>query len=173
MTEAAVKGATDAQQEHAAMRAMQDETLGVIEDARPRSVSLKIVGERPEHSRGQAGEALSKVAGDYQRLQAQLGALNPDNPTARALVEQAKPEIDAGHFDRAHELLHQATQAQIAAAQEARKLKEQAQAAEAAQMLGAASSTATEGDVAVDRTPLQGGGGAFRPSRGLRSARSR
>ena len=75
--------------------------------------------------------------------------MNPDNPTARALVEQAKPEIDAGHFDRAHELLHEATQAQIAAAQEARKLKEQAQVAEDAQMLGAASSTATEGDVAV------------------------
>ena len=50
---------------------------------------------------------------------------------------------------RAHELLREATQAQIAAAQEARKLKEQAQAAEDAQMLGAASSTAAEGDVAL------------------------
>ena len=65
------------------------------------------------------------------------------------LVDEAKPEIDAGRFDRARELLRQATQAQIAAAQEARKLKEQAQAAEDAQMLGAAGSTATEGDVAL------------------------
>ena len=54
-----------------------------------------------------------------------------------------------GIFDRAHELLRQATQAQIAAAQEARKLKQQAQAAEDAQMLGAARSTAAEGDVAL------------------------
>jgi hypothetical protein len=45
--------------------------------------------------------------------------------------------------------LREATQAQIAAAQEARKLKEQAQAAEDAQMLGAASSTAAEGGVAL------------------------
>ena len=36
---------------------------------------------------------------------------------------------------------------QIAAAQEARKLKEQAQVAEDAQMLGAASSTAAEGEL--------------------------
>ena len=40
--------------------------------------------------------------------------------------------------------LHEATQAQIAAAQEARKLREQAQAAEDVQMLGAAGSTAAE-----------------------------
>ena len=91
----------------------------------------------------------SRVAGDYKRLQAQVAALNPENPAARALVEQAKPEIDAGHFARAHELLRQATQAQIAAAQEARKLREQAQAAEDGQMLGAASSTAAEGGVAL------------------------
>jgi hypothetical protein len=43
-------------------------------------------------------EALTKVAEDYKRLQAQVAALNPDNPKARELVEQAKPEIDAGHF---------------------------------------------------------------------------
>jgi hypothetical protein len=39
--------------------------------------------------------------------------------------------------------------AQVAAAQEARKLKEQAQAAEDAQMLGAANSTAAEAEVAL------------------------
>ena len=54
-----------------------------------------------------------------------------------------------GIFQRAHELLQQATQAQIGAAQEARKLREQAQAAEDAQMLGAGNSTAAEGDVAM------------------------
>ena len=122
-------------------------TLGVTEDAA--KTLLKIVGEDANIPDDKLAEALTKVAGDYKRLQAQVAALNPDNPTARTLVDEAKPEIDAGHFERAHELLRQATQAQIAAAQEARKLKEQAQAAEDAQMLGAASSTAAEGDVAL------------------------
>ena len=45
--------------------------------------------------------------------------------------------------------MRQATQAQIAAAQAAEKLEQQAQAGEDAQMLGAASSTAVEGDVAM------------------------
>ena len=40
-------------------------------------------------------------------------------------------------------------QAQLAAAQEARKLREQAQAAEEAQMLGAANATAVEAGVAL------------------------
>jgi tetratricopeptide (TPR) repeat protein len=122
-------------------------TLGITEDAAEKL--LKIVGEDPNIPEDKLADALSKVAVDYQRLQAQVAALNPDNPTAKALVEQAKPEIEAGHFGRARELLRQATQTQIAAAQEARKLKEQAQAAEDAQMLGAAQSTAAEGDVAM------------------------
>lgn len=121
--------------------------LGVTEDAA--KTLLKIVGEDPNIPEDKLADALSNVAINYQRLKTQVAALNPDNPTAKALVEQAKLEIDAGHFDRAHELLRQATQAQIAAAHEARKLREQAQVAEDAQMLGAASSTAAEGDVAM------------------------
>ena len=111
---------------------------------------LKIVGE-------DTNIPDDKLAGgaDHgrQRLREAAGAgrrVEPGQPDcAKLLVEQAKPEIEAGRFGRAHELLRQATQAQIAAAQEARKLKEQAQAAEDAQMLGAASSTAADGDVAV------------------------
>jgi tetratricopeptide (TPR) repeat protein len=128
-------------------------TLGVTEDAA--KTLLKIVGEDSDVPEDWLAEALGKAAIDYQRLQAQLAALKPDNPTAKVLVEQAKPEIDAGHFDHAHELLRQATQAQIAAAQEARKLKEQAQAAEDAQMLGAASSTAAEGSIAMTERRYQ------------------
>src|SRR5262249_30521725 len=94
-------------------------------------------------------ETLNRVANDYKRLQGQAAALNPDNPTAKALVEQAKPEIEAGHFGRARELLHQATQAQIAAAQQAYQIQQQARAAGDAQMLGAAQSTAAEADVAM------------------------
>ena len=144
LTEAAVKGATEPLT-HQIVEVSK--TLGVTEDAAAKL--LKIVGQDPNIPEGKLGEALSRVASDYQRLQAQLGALNPENPTARVLADKAKPEIDAGRFDRAHELLRQATQAQIAAAQEARKLREQAQAAEDAQMLGAAQSTAAEGDVAM------------------------
>jgi tetratricopeptide (TPR) repeat protein len=150
--EAAGKGATEAAVE-AAKRTEQEQidrigkTLGVTEDA-VKSL-LKIVGEDPNVPEDKLAEALSKAAEDYKRLQAQVAALNPDNPTARALVEQAKPEIAAGHFARAHELLRQATQAQVAAAHEAEKLEQQAHEARDAQMLGAASSTAAEGDVAM------------------------
>jgi hypothetical protein len=122
-------------------------TLGVTENAA--KTLLKIVGEDPNIPEDKLAEALSNVFADYQRLKAQVAALNPDNPIAKALVEQAKPEIDAGHFQRAHELLRQATQAQVAAAHESGKLKDEAQAAEDAQMLGAASSTGAEGDVAM------------------------
>ena len=126
-------------------------TLGVTEDAA--KTLLKIVGEDPSIPDDKLAEVLTKVANDYKRLQAQVAALNLGNPTAKAFVEKAKPEIDAGHFTRALELLSQATQAQIAASQEARKLREQAQAAEDAQMLGAASSIAAEG--AIYRTLRQ------------------
>lgn len=123
------------------------EALGVTKDAAEKL--LKIVGEDQNIPDDKLGEALRKVAADYQRLQAQVAALNPSNPSAKALVDEAKPEIEAGHFQGAHELLRQATQAQIAAAQEAHKLRERAEAAEDAQMLGAAQSTAAEGDVAI------------------------
>jgi tetratricopeptide (TPR) repeat protein len=123
------------------------ETLGVTKDAAEKL--LKIVGEDSKVSEDKLAEALTKAAEDFKKLQEQLGGLNPDNPTARALVEQARPEIDAGHFDRARELLRQATQVQIAAAEQPRQLRERAQAAEDAEMLGAASSTAAEGDVAM------------------------
>jgi tetratricopeptide (TPR) repeat protein len=122
-------------------------TLGVTEGAA--KTLLKIVGEDPNIPDDKLAEALTRAAEDFKKVQAQLAALKPDNPTAEALVEQTKPEIEAGHFGRAHELLHQATQAQIAAAQKAEKLEQQAHAARDAQMLGAASSTAAEGDVAM------------------------
>ena len=123
------------------------ETLGVTKSAAKNL--LKIIGEDPTIPDDKLAEALTKVAGDYKRLQTQVAALNPNNPEARRLVDEAKPEIAAGHFARAHELLHEATQAQIAAAQEAAKLEEQAHAAKDSQMLGAASSTGAEGDLAL------------------------
>ena len=121
--------------------------LGVTRSAAEKL--LKIAGEQPDVPDEKLAEVLTSVAADYQRLKAQAAALNPDNPTARALVAQAKAAIEAGQLAQAHELLRQATQVQIAAAQEARKLREQAQEAEDAELLGAAASTATEGDLAM------------------------
>jgi hypothetical protein len=123
------------------------ETLGITKSAAKNL--LKIVGGDSTIPDDKLAEALTRAGEDYKRLQAQVVALNPDNPTAKALVEQAKPEIDAGHFDRAYERLRQATQAQIAAAQQAYQLAKNAQAAGDTKMLGAASSTAAEGDVAL------------------------
>jgi tetratricopeptide (TPR) repeat protein len=97
VTEAAVKGATGPQVDRITEIS---KTLGVTEDAA--KTLLKIVGEDPSIPDDKLAEALTKVAGDYKRLQAQVAALNPDNPTAQALVDEAKPEIDAGHFERAH-----------------------------------------------------------------------
>ena len=121
--------------------------LGITEEAA--KTLLRIVGEQSNVPDEKLAEMLTNVAADYKRLKAQAAALSPDNPKARVLVAQANAAIDTGRLDQAHELLRQATQAQIAAAQDARKLREQAQAAEDAQMLGAASSTAAEGDVAL------------------------
>jgi tetratricopeptide (TPR) repeat protein len=143
-TEAAVKGATGPLIDRIVDIS---KTLGVTEDAA--KTLLKIVGDDPNVPDDKLAEALTKVAGDFKRLQAQAAVLNPDNPLARSRVDEARSEIDAGHLQHAHELLHAATQAQIAAAEEARTLKEQAQTAENVEMLGAARSTATEGNVAL------------------------
>jgi tetratricopeptide (TPR) repeat protein len=144
LIEAALKGGEDPILD----RLVQvSKTLGVTEDAA--KTLVRIVGEDPNVPADKLAETLTKVAGDYKRLQAQAATLNPDNPVARSLVDEARSEIDAGHLQHAHELLRAATQAQIAAAQGARTLKEQAQTAENVEMLGAARSTAAEGGVAL------------------------
>jgi tetratricopeptide (TPR) repeat protein len=147
LTEAAVRGATEPLV--AQIRAV-GKTLDITADAA--KTLFKLVGEDPNVSEDKLADALTKVAIDYKRLQTQAtttAALTRENPVAQALVVQAKAEINDGHLAHAHELLRQTTQAQLAAAQAARNLREQAQAAEDAQMLGAASATATEGDVAL------------------------
>jgi tetratricopeptide (TPR) repeat protein len=121
--------------------------LGVTEDAA--KTLLRIAGEQTNVPDERLAETLTKIASDYKRLQEQVAALSLENPVAQKLVEQARPEIDAGHFQRARELLYQAAQAQLAAANEARKLIEQASAAADAQMLGAAAATAAQANVAL------------------------
>ncbi len=90
-----------------------------------------------------------RFANDYKRLQTQANALKSDNPTAHDLVVRAKAAIETGQFEQAHQRLREAIQAQLAAAQTARTLRERAQAAEDAQMLGAASATAVDARVAL------------------------
>jgi len=144
VTKAAVEGATLPLMDRIEGISKQ---LGVTEDAA--KTLLRIVGEQSDVPDERLPELLTRIANDYKRLQAQLGALNSNNPTARALIEQAKAEIAAGHFNAAHGFLAQARQAQTSAAQEARKLRDQAQAASDAQSLAAAASAATEGDLAM------------------------
>jgi tetratricopeptide (TPR) repeat protein len=149
LTEAAARGATAP-----LTTAIVDlsKRLGVTEDAA--KTLLRIVGEQ-DVPLERLTETLYRVANDYKRLQEQAAALNPDNPMARDLVTQARAVIDAGQFEQAHQLLREATQAQLAAAQAARKLREQAQAAEDAQMLGAASVTAVDAGVALTEGKYQ------------------
>ena len=144
VTKAAVEGATGPLIDR--MSAIS-KTLGVTEDAA--KTLLKIAGEQSDVPDEKLAQVLTTIADDYKQLKTTVAALNPANATAQGLVSQADAAIKAGDFTHARDLLHQATQAQIAAAQEARKLRDQAQAAADAEMLGAASSTAAEGDVAL------------------------
>jgi tetratricopeptide (TPR) repeat protein len=143
--------------------------LGVTEEAA--KTLLRIVGEQTDVPSERLAEVLTKIGDDYKRLQALAAALNLENPTARDLVTQAKADINAGHLDHAHELLRQATRVQVAAAQEADKSIQQAQRARDAQMLGAASSTATEGGLSLterryeEAAELFGQAAAFVPAR--------
>jgi tetratricopeptide (TPR) repeat protein len=121
--------------------------LGVTENAA--RTLLRIAGQQADIPNERLAETLTKIATDYKRLQEQLAALSTDNPIAQKLVEQARPEIDAGHFQRADDLLRDAEQAQLAAAEQAEKLAEQATAAKDAQRLGAARITATRAEVAL------------------------
>ena len=123
LTEAAARGATGP-----LTTAIVDlsKRLGVTEDAT--KTLLRIVGVQ-DVPLERLSETLNRVANDYKRLQVQAAALNPDNPTARGLVERARVAITAGHLAEAHQLLAQARQVQIAAAREALKLLNQAQTA--------------------------------------------
>jgi hypothetical protein len=121
--------------------------LGVTENAT--RTLLRIAGQQADVPDERLAETLTKIATDYKRLQDELAALSTDNPIAQKLVEQARPETDAGRFQRADDLLREAEQAQLLAAEQAEKLAEQAAAAKDAQRLGAARITATRAEVAL------------------------
>src|SRR5262249_40215487 len=108
--------------------------LGATEDAT--KALLRIVGEQdapPER----LSETLNRGANDYIRLRDQAAALKLENESARGRAEQAQAAIAGGAFPEARRLLRAAVREELAAAQAARTLREQAQAAEDARMLGA------------------------------------
>ena len=118
----------------------------------------------------QLPQKLAEVADQYKKFQAQLAALNPQNPLARGLVEQAQAEIKVGKADsliKAHQLLRQAKQAQIAAAQQARNLRQKAQVAEDEQLIQAAASSAAEGDLAMTELHYLQGADLFKEAANL------
>jgi hypothetical protein len=94
-------------------------------------------------------QKLGEIANQYKKLQTQLAALNPQNALARRLAEQAETEIKAGRFEQAHQLLRQVTQAGIAAAQQARELRQKAKVAEDEQLIQAAAASSPEGDLSM------------------------
>ena len=157
LTKAAVEGATEPLLGQIVNISKQ---LGVTEDAA--KTLLRVVGKQVDLPDEKLAEQLIKVAANYGRLQAQVAALNPNNTTARDLIEGAKMEIRDGHFAEAYAMLSQATETQIAAARQAGVLSDQAQAAAHAQLLGAAASTAAEGDLAITELDYQKAAALFK-----------
>jgi hypothetical protein len=92
VTKAAVEGETDRMMNRVVEVSKQ---LGITENAA--KTLLRIVGEQTDVPDERLAEVLTKVANDYKRLQTQVAALDRDNPTAHAFVEQAKSEIAGGH----------------------------------------------------------------------------
>ena len=162
LTKAAVEGATSPlidRNEKVSKR------LGVTQEAA--KTLLRIAGEQTNIPDERLAETLTKIANDYKRLQEQVAALSPENPVAKKLVEEAKPEIEAGHFERADDLLREAEQAQEAAADQAEKLASQATAARDAQKLGAASVKGGACRHGADTASLSTGCRTFRASGGV------
>jgi tetratricopeptide (TPR) repeat protein len=120
--------------------------LGVTENA---ALTLLHILDQEDVPLERLPQKLGEVAAQYKRIQAQLAALNPQNPTARRLAEQAEAEIKAGRFETAHELLRQVTQAAVAAAEQARELRQKAEVAENEQLIQAAASSSAEGDLSM------------------------
>jgi tetratricopeptide (TPR) repeat protein len=141
--------------------------LGVTQGATLTMLRILGQGDVPLE---QLPQKLAEVADQYKKFEAQLAALNPQNPLARSLVEQAQAEIKAANPDsltKAHQFLGQAKQAQIAAALQARDLRQKAQAAEDEDFIQAAASSAAEGDLAMTELHYLQGAELFNEAAGL------
>jgi hypothetical protein len=68
---------------------------------------LRILGERDVPIE-QLPQKLAEVATQFQKLQAQLAALDPRNPSARGLVEQAQAEVEHERVSQRRAGMHDA-----------------------------------------------------------------
>jgi len=109
---------------------------------------LRTLGEQnvpPEKITAKLIEIANQAIATRQRL----ALLDPDDPATKALVDQAKVELDNGHPDAASALLQRAEDAELASAAQARALAQQASAAADARQLHAANARESRGDVAL------------------------
>ena len=109
---------------------------------------LQTLGEQkvsPEQLKGK----LVEIASQFDATRQRLAALDPDDPVTKALVDQAKAEMDKGQPDAASALLQRAEEADLAAAAQARALAQQASEAADARQVHAAKAREGRGDVAL------------------------
>ena len=121
---------------------------------------LRTLGEQnvpPEKITAKLIEIANQAIATRQRL----APLEPDDPATKALVDQAKVELDKGHPDAASALLQRAEEAELASAAQARALAQQASAAADARQLRAAKARESRGDVALTQLHYGEAAGLF------------
>jgi tetratricopeptide (TPR) repeat protein len=121
---------------------------------------LRTLGEQnvpPEKITAKLIEIANQAVATRQRV----AALEPDDPATKALVDQAKVELDKGHPDAASALLQHAEEAELASAAQARALAQQASAAADARQLRAAKARESRGDVALTQLHYGEAAGLF------------
>ena len=109
---------------------------------------LRAIGEH-EVPLEQLPQKLADASVHYQRTVERMAALDPQDPMTRGLVDRAQAAISEGRFGKADQLLGEAEQAEIVAAQQAKQLARQAQEAADVRLLRAANARGTRGNVAL------------------------
>src|ERR1700731_648936 len=116
--------------------------LGVTEGA---AVSmLRIIGQQdvpPE----KLPQKLAEVAAQYKSAMDRLAALDPQDPITSDLVDRAKAAMKAGQLVDADQLVSEAEQVELAAAQRADQLAKEARAAADQRLLRAADNRSVRG----------------------------
>jgi hypothetical protein len=149
-------GAARAEAEAQAVRLAAQ--LGVTREA---MVSFfHILGER-EVPLERMPTRLGEIAARYGELTRRLAALEPEDPSARELVERGREAVAAGRYDEADALLVRAKEAELAAARQAGELARQAQEAADRRLLKAAALEAERGQLALTRLRYREAAGHF------------
>jgi len=99
--------------------------LAVTQDA---MIGFFAILRREEVPPEQWSETLAKIAERHREMLDRLAVLDPDDSAIKALIGDARAALEASDYDRADVLLHRAEAAELAAARQAQKLAEQAQA---------------------------------------------